>query len=85
MEKGCVVKSIAGHDKNKFYMVTDANGDFAFIADGNARKLAKPKRKNLKHLRQTKTLFEVESVTTDKKLRELLKPFNNGSNCSNVN
>ena len=34
IEKGSVVRSIAGHDANRFYVVLEMDGDFAFIAGG---------------------------------------------------
>lgn len=58
IEKGSVVRSIAGHDADRFYVVLEMEGDFAFIADGKERKLEKPKRKRKKHLRGTNTRLE---------------------------
>ena len=73
---GSVVRSIAGHDQNRFYVVLSLEERFAYIADGKLRRLAKPKRKNLIHLRATNTLLDLEQLTSDKQLRTLLKPFN---------
>lgn len=75
LQTGSVVKSIAGHDKNKFYVIVSMRQDYVTIADGRARKLAKPKIKNIKHIRATKTILDLEVVTTDKKLRLALLPF----------
>lgn len=78
MEKeltGRVVKSVAGHDKNKFYVVVRAEGDSVWIADGRARKLESPKRKNIRHIRTTNTVLDLQAVTTDKQLRLALAPF----------
>lgn len=47
---GCVVRSRAGHDKGRVYAVLEVNGGFARLADGGLRKIASPKRKNVKHL-----------------------------------
>lgn len=77
LEKGCIVKSAAGHDKDRFYLVLEISGDRASIADGRERKLSRPKRKNVKHIRATNNVVDVNAFTTDKKLRELLAPFNN--------
>ena len=54
-ENGKIVRVIAGHDKNLFMVVTAVEGDFAYISDGKSRKLSKPKKKRLKHLRLTDT------------------------------
>jgi len=74
--RGTVVKSIAGHDKNRFYLVLAREGDFALIADGAVRKLSAPKKKRLKHLRQTLTVIDPGTVLTDKALKAALRPFN---------
>lgn len=73
---GRVVRAVAGHDKDRFYMVVKLSESGVYIADGKLRKLDKPKRKNPKHLRKTNTILDPESVTTDKKLRLALLPFN---------
>ena len=78
MEIGCVVRSAAGHDKDVFFMVTHVENEtgYVYIADGKSRKLEKPKRKNSKHVRITKTVLDAPAIKTDKRLRDLLKPFN---------
>lgn len=79
LETGRVVRSDAGHDKDRFYVVVSASGTRASIADGKLRKLEKPKAKNLLHLRPTKTVLSPENMQTDKKLREALRPFNSAA------
>lgn len=71
---GSVVRADAGRDKGSFFVVTSMDKDFCFIADGKSRKLDKPKRKNLKHIRPTNSMIEIKDIT-DKKLRTLLKDF----------
>lgn len=73
---GSVVKSIAGHDKNRFYLVLRCEGDFAFIADGKVRRLSAPKKKRLKHLQRTLAVIDPGTVLTDKQLRAALAPYN---------
>ena len=76
MEPGRIVRSVAGHDKFRFYVVTRVDENRVWIADGKMHKLEKPKAKNPKHLRVTKTLIDADDPKTDKYLRTLLKPFN---------
>ena len=76
MERGSVIRSVAGHDKNRFYMIVEAQGGFVWIADGKRRKLAKPKRKSLKHVAKTGSVLCLNEATSDKRLRYLLRPFN---------
>ena len=72
VELGTVVISSAGHDANNWFVVTGADGGFAFVADGKERKLASPKKKNLKHIRATSNVIDLEGLT-DKKLRSALR------------
>lgn len=50
MDSGAIVKSLAGHDKDEFFVVISTDGEFAFIVDGKNKTLAKPKKKKQKHL-----------------------------------
>lgn len=49
---GRLVCSIAGRDKGKYYLVINiVNDTIVQVADGYVRKLAAPKKKNIKHLK----------------------------------
>ncbi|MEF9854005.1 MAG: KOW domain-containing RNA-binding protein [Hydrogenoanaerobacterium sp.] len=80
IEKGCVVKSAYGHDADRFYVVMKLEDDFAFICDGKLRRIEKPKRKNQKHLKPTKTVLSVEDLTTNNQIRQALRAYNNPQN-----
>ena len=73
--EGSVVKSQAGHDKGRFYVVVKVEGTCAYIADGKLRKLEKPKRKNLKHLSPTNTVISRVQVTGNNALKKMLSTF----------
>ncbi len=75
LEKGMVVKSAAGHDSGRFYLVVEAGAGYAYIADGKVRRLEKPKRKNERHLRPTKLRLATQEWT-NRSLREQLRQFN---------
>ena len=77
IEKGCVVRSISGRDADRFYVVMELQDDCALICDGKVRRLVRPKRKNLRHLRPTKTLLALEDLTTNNQLRRALRAYNN--------
>jgi len=50
--RGKFVLSAAGRDKDRIFAVTDViDESFVFIADGMLRKIEKPKKKKLKHLK----------------------------------
>ena len=44
--------SLAGHDKGCIYAIIKEDETTVFLADGSARRLEKPKKKNLKHIRR---------------------------------
>lgn len=45
-----IVRSLAGHDSGKLFVVVGACGQYAFLADGKRRRLQNPKKKKLMHL-----------------------------------
>ena len=51
LEKGQLVRSIAGHDIGEYFLVYQIIDDnFVLILNGKTRKLEKPKLKKIKHL-----------------------------------
>lgn len=51
---GSVVFSVAGRDKGSFYVVSEiVDDDYILMVDGRTRRLDNPKRKKLKHLKNT--------------------------------
>ncbi len=57
---GQVVKSRAGRDRDKLYIVIgyETSSGYLFLADGENRRVEKPKRKNPQHLNRLNTVFE---------------------------
>lgn len=47
---GGICQSTRGRDKDRYYIISAIDGDFVSVADGNFKRLAAPKRKNLKHV-----------------------------------
>ena len=45
-----IVRSTAGHDSGRLYVVVSLSGAYALLADGKTRRLDRPKRKKLRHL-----------------------------------
>lgn len=70
--KGSVVIAEAGRDGGGQFAVIESDEKYCLIADGKSRKLAAPKRKNIKHIRVTNSMIDLNDIT-DKKLRKLLK------------
>lgn len=50
---GSIVKSKAGRDKGDLFIVIRREGEYVYLANGDLRKVDKPKRKKLKHLQGT--------------------------------
>ena len=47
--KSNIVRSGAGRDKGKLFVVLDVDGEYLLLADGKSRKLESPKRKKRRH------------------------------------
>ena len=57
-QKGQIVFSKCGRDKGRAFIVYDYNDDYVFIADGDLRKLEKPKKKKKIHIQISKHIDE---------------------------
>lgn len=56
---GQVVKSRAGRDKDRVFIIVGFEGDqYLFLADGDLRKIDKPKKKKVKHIAKLNTVVE---------------------------
>ena len=62
---GMVVISSAGHDDGGWFVVTGADGRYVYIADGKERRLASPKKKNIKHIRRTLNALSAQSIAEE--------------------
>ena len=73
MEKGTVVISLRGRDKDLLMCVVGVNESGVFVCDGKQRKLSKPKLKNPKHVRALAKRLTDEQMLTDRAIRKALK------------
>lgn len=48
---GDIAYSIAGRDKDSYFVVMAVEGNYAYISNGSSRKSDRPKKKKIKHLR----------------------------------
>ncbi len=71
--KGRAVVSRAGRDQGRWFAVLSVEDGFATIADGDLRKLEKPKRKKLKHLGASAHMFDPGDLSSDKALRAAIQ------------
>jgi large subunit ribosomal protein L14e len=84
-ELGRVVLSKQGHDKGKTFLVVGLPDEkHVLIADGQSRKLQKPKKKQAKHLiakpyiaTETLDSIQTNAQTADSDIRKALKTYIN--------
>ena len=50
LKKGMFARSLAGHDKGKWYIILEAGGKYVLLSDGALRPVQKPKKKNRMHI-----------------------------------
>ncbi len=82
---GGICQSTQGRDKDRFYLIKTIYPDGAVgLVDGNFKKLAEPKRKNLKHIRLLPDKAEVIAAKLadgrqvfDSEVYSALKTYNN--------
>ena len=55
-KRGMLAVSMAGHDRGKVYVVWSETEDTVLLTDGDLRPLAKPKKKNKKHIQIIKKI-----------------------------
>lgn len=81
---GQVVKSRAGRDKGRIFVVLDIiDKEYVYVVDGDLRKLDNPKKKKVKHLVVYNTVLQEfkEKIENNIKInnsyvRKILEPFN---------
>lgn len=76
-ESGMLVKSKAGHDKGRIYVVVRTDNCCAYLADGDLRPLRRMKKKNIRHL-QPILKMKLKGQTDDKSVRELIEKYTRG-------
>ncbi len=75
MQRGTIVKSKAGRDKDTFLIVLETQGKSVLVCDGKKRPLANPKLKKILHVAPTNTVVEEESLLTNNKMKSALRNF----------
>lgn len=71
ISNGCIVTATAGRDSGKLFLAVNIKDGYAEIIDGKGRRVEKPKKKKIKHL---KPVFSSDTVyASNLKLGEKLK------------
>jgi ribosomal protein L14E/L6E/L27E len=85
---GSVVYSKSGRDSGKYYLIIKVlDGEYVTIADGETRKIEKPKKKKIKHLKPNgEVLGKIGAklnsgeVIYNAEIRSALRAFNEKEN-----
>lgn len=75
---GTIVFSKAGRDKKKLLLTVAVEGNYAYVCDGDLRRIEKPKKKKLIHLQRTNQTVLLENELTNSKVRKILADYNQG-------
>ncbi len=51
---GCMAISLAGHDRDRIYLIVGEEKEYVYLADGRERSCGHPKKKNKKHIQVIK-------------------------------
>ena len=73
-ETGMLAKSLAGHDKDKVYVIVGLDEQYTYLADGERKTLQSPKKKKKKHVQLIREQHEI-SEADDVKLKRILKEY----------
>lgn len=72
---GCPARSLAGHDKDRYYIILMEDGECVMLADGKNRPVSHPKRKKKRHIQAGKTPLITEFPATDDAIRSALAQY----------
>ena len=82
IQKSHIVRSAAGRDKGKLFVVLAVEGEYLLLADGKSRKVETPKRKKRRHVlfvssEQTRLSDKIKSEEkiTNSELRRTLAGY----------
>lgn len=83
IKAGSIVRSIAGRDKGDLFIVLSRENEFVYLANGELRKVDRPKKKKLKHVQGFEKISEfiankLETVgkVTNSEVRKALAEIN---------
>lgn len=74
-QPGCLARSLAGHDKDQYYVILSVDGERVVLADGRTRTQKHPKRKNKRHIQVVKSSLIQEFPVSDEEIYARLKSF----------
>jgi len=72
LEKGSVIKSLAGRDAGRLMLVTDVTENGVLVCDGRERPVENPKLKNVRHVADTGLKLDIRLTGSNRVLKKAL-------------
>ena len=79
---GMLAKSLAGHDKDKVYVIIGEDAEYVYLSEGRLRMTDNPKKKRKKHI-QLITRVAEDNAECRKLFEEASHKLNNGETLKN--
>lgn len=83
LQFGQLIKSKAGRDKNKIFVIINIDGEYVYLVDGITRRLENPKMKKIKHVQPINEVIEAiknklenKEKITNTEIRKQLAVYN---------
>lgn len=74
-QPGCLARSLAGRDKDQYYVILSVDGERVLLSDGRTRTQKHPKRKNKRHIQVVKSCLIGKFPVSDEEIYARLKSF----------
>ena len=76
LERGTVVRSLAGRDKDKLLAVMQAGENLVTVCDGKERPIDRPKSKNIRHVEFVGKSLTEDETATNRALKKAIARLN---------
>ena len=76
LEKGTVVRSLAGRDKGKLLAVMQSDESCVLVCDGKERPVDRPKSKNIRHVESVGVSLSENETATNRALKKAIARLN---------
>lgn len=73
LERGRVVKSLAGRDSGYLLVIMQADEKSVLVCDGKERPIDRPKSKNIRHVQPVDKILTEEQMSTNRALKKALR------------
>ncbi len=82
-ETGMLAKSLAGHDKNKIYVIANVDETYVYLIDGNTKTSENMKKKKRIHVQIIKQKFDI-NMKDNASVRRILNEYANRNEGGNL-